>query len=147
MQQKSNCFLQWEESNGNLEHQILGAAFEQVMEYAWRHVGIGSPMPKLESYQPIPVEAIRNKSNNILFYTIYICVCVNFGDGWSYTPNDDVLVSLFSICETEKSFGASSCKCMIIVTSMKYVCERAREKKKGEGEKYYSFIQRYIEYT
>ena len=42
-------------------------------------------------------------------------------------------VSLFSVCEIGKSFGASSCRCMnIIVTSMKCVweCERERGRKR-----------------
>ena len=45
-------------------------------------------------------------------------------------------IPLFSVCETDESFGASSYKCMIIVTSMKCVCvcvcvcvrERERER-------------------
>ena len=37
-------------------------------------------------------------------------------------------ILLFSVCETDESFGASSYKCMIIVTSMKRVCVRERER-------------------
>ena len=42
-------------------------------------------------------------------------------------------IRLFSVCETDESFGASSYKCMIIVTSMKCVCvcERERERERN----------------
>ena len=42
-------------------------------------------------------------------------------------------IPLFSVCETDESFGASSYKCMIIVTSMKCVCvcERERERERN----------------
>ena len=41
-------------------------------------------------------------------------------------------IPLFSVCETDECFGASSYKCMIIVTSMKCVCvcERERERER-----------------
>ena len=42
MWQKSNCFLPWKDSYNNLEHQILGVAFEQLVEYPRQHVGIDS---------------------------------------------------------------------------------------------------------
>ena len=42
MWQKSNCFLPWKDSYNNLEHQILGVAFEQLVVYPRQHVGIDS---------------------------------------------------------------------------------------------------------
>ena len=51
-------------------------------------------------------------------------------DGLTFNPFSS---PLFSVCEIGESFGASSYKCMIIVTSMKCVCmcgERERERKR-----------------
>ena len=39
-------------------------------------------------------------------------------------------IPLFSVCETDECFGASSYKCMIIVTSMKCVCVCVRERER-----------------
>ena len=51
-------------------------------------------------------------------------------DGLTFNPFSS---PLFSVCEIGESFGASSYKCMIIVTSMKCVCmcgERERERER-----------------
>ena len=42
-------------------------------------------------------------------------------------------ILLFSVCETDESFGASSYKCMIIVTSMNCVCVCERERERARN--------------
>ena len=60
-------------------------------------------------------------------------------DGLTFNPFS---LPLFFVCATGEFFGASSCKCMIIVTSMGRERERERER-----ERDYRIIQRQVEHN